>query len=580
MAQQTIYPFGPDGQLPSGVGIINDLTTGGADKALSAQMGKVLNENIIGQATFEINSDDLEESAGNLGIGGKWMSVGKHSVIPVTPGDVIHVVFVKSSAPDNTQAYCGWLTAQYAPPYAAGDSIPYCSGESRRTAQIGVTYDLIAPADAAYFVINRVDGTAQVQTWEISGETSDPGTVWAAVNKLQRDLDGVPEDVTALLDYVGLPEPIVETEIDLSQYAIVAPSLPAGSTWASIISRARHQAIPVTPGDRLKLTFTHSSDAANIYAYWAWVTSQYVQPVVIGSDIPFVSGESSRNTATLGEPLYLEVPEDAAYLLLNRVDGVNHSQFWELYQTTATEKPKTLTERVDELSGDGAASGKVKVCTWNLEHLYEGAARSVWRAKINDFGADIFGACEYNAEFTPEDPAPETRDAIFSLYPFAGMGTNPGFTNRNALFANFPINNFEQKYFATGSARGYVVSEISIGGRVVKVAEAHLATDAEQPARTQQIAELITAFQNDSHVIIMGDFNCADIAEYAPFENAGYRMANGGYLGTLLTWNATEPQSPTDNIVCKGFAIGKIETFADATMTDHFALMAELTIIP
>lgn len=44
MADTTVYPFGTDGQLPSGIGIINDLTTGGADKALSAAMGKELNE--------------------------------------------------------------------------------------------------------------------------------------------------------------------------------------------------------------------------------------------------------------------------------------------------------------------------------------------------------------------------------------------------------------------------------------------------------------------------------------------------------------------------------------------------------
>lgn len=40
MANTTVYPFGTDGTLPASVGIINDLVTGGADKALSAEMGK------------------------------------------------------------------------------------------------------------------------------------------------------------------------------------------------------------------------------------------------------------------------------------------------------------------------------------------------------------------------------------------------------------------------------------------------------------------------------------------------------------------------------------------------------------
>lgn len=46
MANQTVYPFGTNGTLPAGYPIINDLTTGGADKALSAGMGVQLKSEI------------------------------------------------------------------------------------------------------------------------------------------------------------------------------------------------------------------------------------------------------------------------------------------------------------------------------------------------------------------------------------------------------------------------------------------------------------------------------------------------------------------------------------------------------
>lgn len=46
MANKTVYPYGTGGSLPASIGIINDLTTGGADKALSAEMGKVLGEEV------------------------------------------------------------------------------------------------------------------------------------------------------------------------------------------------------------------------------------------------------------------------------------------------------------------------------------------------------------------------------------------------------------------------------------------------------------------------------------------------------------------------------------------------------
>ena len=46
MANITVNPFGTDGHLPGSIGIINDLTTGGADKALSAEMGKRIGNKI------------------------------------------------------------------------------------------------------------------------------------------------------------------------------------------------------------------------------------------------------------------------------------------------------------------------------------------------------------------------------------------------------------------------------------------------------------------------------------------------------------------------------------------------------
>lgn len=61
MANTTIYPFGTDGQLPSSIGIINDLDTGGADKALSAEMGKTL-KGLIDNIDFTLKSGTYAEA--------------------------------------------------------------------------------------------------------------------------------------------------------------------------------------------------------------------------------------------------------------------------------------------------------------------------------------------------------------------------------------------------------------------------------------------------------------------------------------------------------------------------------------
>ena len=56
MANTTVYPFGQDGTLPSNIGIVDDLTTGGSDKALSARQGKVLKGEV----------DDLKTKVGSI----------------------------------------------------------------------------------------------------------------------------------------------------------------------------------------------------------------------------------------------------------------------------------------------------------------------------------------------------------------------------------------------------------------------------------------------------------------------------------------------------------------------------------
>lgn len=50
MANTVIQPFGTGGTASAGTGIVNDLTTGGADKALSAAQGKNLNEKVLNLA--------------------------------------------------------------------------------------------------------------------------------------------------------------------------------------------------------------------------------------------------------------------------------------------------------------------------------------------------------------------------------------------------------------------------------------------------------------------------------------------------------------------------------------------------
>lgn len=73
MANKTVYPYGTGGSLPSSIGIINDLTTGGADKALAAEQGKNLNgrlDEINGSESVDLSS--LTKYAYTISSSGTW----------------------------------------------------------------------------------------------------------------------------------------------------------------------------------------------------------------------------------------------------------------------------------------------------------------------------------------------------------------------------------------------------------------------------------------------------------------------------------------------------------------------------
>jgi len=86
MANITVYPFGTEGTLPGSVGIINDMVTGGADKALSAEVGKQLGD-IIGEykilessfSEFEHYKDGYQLKADSTQVGKDVDDVGTYA---------------------------------------------------------------------------------------------------------------------------------------------------------------------------------------------------------------------------------------------------------------------------------------------------------------------------------------------------------------------------------------------------------------------------------------------------------------------------------------------------------------------
>lgn len=89
MANKTVYPYGTEGQLPSSIGLVNDLKTGGVDKALTAEQGVV-----IGQAISKENDISYAEGSALISAGS---SEGQTLIgsIPVIAGHV-YQIYVQS----------------------------------------------------------------------------------------------------------------------------------------------------------------------------------------------------------------------------------------------------------------------------------------------------------------------------------------------------------------------------------------------------------------------------------------------------------------------------------------------------
>jgi hypothetical protein len=146
MANTTIYPYGTNGQLPSSIGVINDLTTGGADKALSAEMGKELNNKL------STEGNDIIPTASTLSLyfinsSAKWGSYSDvtSKLVPITPNKSYNI-YAQSSGTSHISVLSQDNHTAQNPAFATGFT-------ARISVSAGSVYYLDAPSDANYILI-------------------------------------------------------------------------------------------------------------------------------------------------------------------------------------------------------------------------------------------------------------------------------------------------------------------------------------------------------------------------------------------------------------------------------------------
>lgn len=253
------------------------------------------------------------------------------------------------------------------------------------------------------------------------------------------------------------------------------------------------------------------------------------------------------------------------------------------------------------LSAQGSRFSKITVASWNIGHFALGrsgdtqlshdaldANRQAYREMLNGVGADILALVEYNplmVNATAEQAAVEARAAILGNYHNAQIGPKHNY-NCNAVFSNgFRVLSTDTVMFSKMvQTRYYLVSTMLLDGDTVKVVSTHLDWNQRENGaayRALQIQELVEAFKNDKYVIMCGDWNVSKTSEYDPFKEAGYEMANHGHMGDIPTCPAgPSPRGAIDNIIVKGFSVGRVGTVNEAMLSDHVLIWAELVKEP
>lgn len=104
----------------------------------------------------------------------------------------------------------------------------------------------------------------------------------------------------------------------------------------------------------------------------------------------------------------------------------------------------------------------------------------------------------------------------------------------------------------------------------------HLALS--ERARNQQLAYLCQHLRDESHVVMMGDFNCLpEDLNNSPLTELGLRPSATG----LLSYPSWRPDRPIDHImVSKSVSVTRAEVLTDCRLSDHLPVATEVQLPP
>lgn len=561
MANNTVYPYGTGGQLPSGIAIVNDLVTGGADKALSAEQGKVIGEILDGEPEQVVST---------------WGNWALSSVSP-------YRAYAMAESKSVLNGVITFKLSSYST-YKIQVSIQETTGWTNDTIyDTGwMTQDVtkqISSSEVGYYIrvgIGRVDNASITLTEFLSVISELKYEFLAGANGLIGRVEKLEEKVeesSSMIDII--PDYIVngEEEVDLSSFAQTMGMIAGGGKWMVNSSIGKHKVIPVTPGDKYVLFGDGNG-------FWAFLSNSYVAPTVNGSAVPFATGYTNR--VLQKDAIPVTIPSEVAYLYITTQNGSGVNAIWRIWKVDSYERRTVVATRL-------------RVAHWNIglfvytnwevggpTHTIPAADAEEYAQKyrelIDSIGADLMGVAEFDPSFSAAGWV--TKDVIFQNFRSQHIAHKTG-ANCNCLFGNIMewVGVEEINFTTTYANRYYTHLTARLNGENIHFVEAHL-DHTRNDMRVAQIAQLVSDMSPYDHVIIIGDFNTGDeetvVDEYSAFKTAGYTLLNSDYLGLLVT---SLTQEYVDNIIVKGFTMTNRKVSQESgTLSDHLLIYCDLVM--
>ena len=523
----------------------------------------------------DVELDSLPEQNCSLGSKG-WYSegvAGRHKYIPVNGTGIVNISVLEKVT------YIGFVTSGYKPPYVSGDVVPYCSSQPTRIRQEeGTTVQYSIPSDCAYIILTTVDGGGMI-------------VKYGSVEVRTKTNMNLSEHVSKTDERLGKVEFALESGggqfVDVELDNLPEQNCSLGSQgWYIYDSAGRHKAIPVNGLSIVNISVLEKD------TYIGFVTSGYKPPYSHGDVVPYCSSQPTRIRQEEGTTVQYSIPSDCAYIILTTVDGagmiVKYGSVLLSDNVSFTAKLKELETAIENgMGGNTSGVSRLKVMSWNIGHYCNGTGvntaitdenymekRTAFREVFNRCAADFLGLVEYSDVFNGST-GESSENAIISQYQYKLFGgiTVGGYVCNGIASVVKPISHkfieFALEYYA-------IDIEVKYMGSKFNLCVAHLPWQNES-YNLDAINKLITHYATTQKVVIVGDFNVRADNYYDLFSSAGYKLANHGYMGDLITYPNESPSHILDNILVKGGQILSTEVI-QSNLSDHYPIVSEIII--